>query len=89
MDRAELWGMALTVISGIAMTAGIILTSVISSTNAVCNSSIGRGGTFGSATEAQCVTDTAVHTLGVILVLLGIVGILVGMGRLFSSSRGL
>jgi hypothetical protein len=89
MDRAELWGMALTVVSGIAMTAGIILTSVTSSTDALCTSSIGRGRAFGSATQIQCVTDTAVHTSGVILVFLGIVGLLVGLGRLLGSSRGL
>jgi len=88
MDRAELWGVALTVISGVAMTAGIIMTSVTSSTTALCNSSISQPGhAFGGATQTQCAIGTALHGSGDILVILGIVGILVAMGRLFGTSR--
>ncbi len=90
MDRAELWGMALTVISGIAMTAGIIMTSAAPSASALCNRNIGQWGqAFGSATQAHCAIDAAVHSSGVILVILGIVGILVGVGRLFGSGSRL
>jgi hypothetical protein len=88
MDRAELWGVALTVISGIAMTAGIIIMSATSSANALCNSTISRPGHgFGSATQTRCVIGASLHGSGVILVILGIVGILVAMGRLFGNSR--
>ncbi len=90
MDRAELRGMALTVISGIAMMVGIIMTFDTSSPSALCNTHISQlGRAFGSAEQARCLTYTAVHTSGVVLVILGIVGVLVGMGRLLGSSSRL
>jgi hypothetical protein len=85
--RTEHRGLALTVISGLAMTVGIIMTSATSSTNALCNSDIGQlGQAYSSITLARCATDATVHSLGVIVLILGILGILGGMGTLLRKS---
>jgi hypothetical protein len=85
--RTEHRGLALTVISGLAMTVGIIMSSATSSTNALCNSDIGQlGRAFSSITMARCATDATVHSLGVIVLILGTLGILCGMGTLLRKS---
>jgi hypothetical protein len=85
--RTEHRGLALTVISGLAMTVGIIMTSATASTYALCNSDIGQlGQAFSSGTLTRCATDTTVHSLGVIVLILGILGILGGVGTLLGKS---
>jgi hypothetical protein len=85
--RTQQRGMALTVISGIAVAVGIIMISATSSTNAVCNSDIGHlGQAFSGSTLTHCAADAAVHSLGVIILIVGILGILGGIGTLFGTS---
>jgi hypothetical protein len=83
--RTERRGIVLTVISGLAMAVGIIITSATSVTNALCNADIGHSGqVFSSIT--QCGADGLVHGLGIIILILGILGILGGMGTLLAKS---
>jgi hypothetical protein len=85
--RTKHRGLALTVMSGLAMAVGIIMISATSSTNALCNSDVGQfGQAFSSITLAHCATDATVHSLGVIVLILGILGILGGMGALLGKS---
>jgi hypothetical protein len=77
----------LTVISGLAMTVGIIVTSATSSTNALCKSDVGHSGqAFSSITLAHCAAKATVHSLGVIILIVGILGILGGTGTLLGKS---
>jgi hypothetical protein len=88
--RTQRRGIVLTVISGLALTVGLIMTSATSSTDALCNGDIGHlGQALRSSTLTRCAADTTAHGLGVIILILGILGILGGMGTLLAKSRRL
>jgi hypothetical protein len=84
--KTEQRAIVLTVISGLAMTVGIIMTSAASAGNALCNADIGHSGeAFGSIKLTSCGADRTVHSLGVIILILGILGILGGIGTLLGK----
>jgi hypothetical protein len=85
--RTQRRGIVLTVISGLAMTVGFIMTSATSSTYALCNGDIGHvGQAVRSITLTRCAADTTAHGLGFIILILGILGILGGVGTLLARS---
>jgi hypothetical protein len=84
--RTERRGIALTVISGVTMTVGIIITSATSAANALCRSYVGHlGQAVSGSTPTHCTADATLHSLGIIILILGILGNLGGIGTLFGT----
>jgi hypothetical protein len=88
--RTQRRGTVVAVISGLAITVGIIMILATSAGYALCNGGIGHSDqAFSSIALTRCPADTAAHGLGVIMLILGILGILGGMATLLAKSRRL